>query len=242
MIGECRIIRCFHGRYAADHRAGCIVEGDAGGGGNSGIVVTQADSNPCGAAVDVGCDEIVLDALFRSVQQVDITENAVHAEHILTFHVTAIAPFQHEDRQMVGAVLQKLRYIELACGMGDLTVPDKLTVEPDIEAGGNTLKIQKCARGSGIFLVGEVVEVSAAGVLFGNIRRISGKWITDVGVLVVVVTVVLPHAGDWDAVKSGGIIADLIESILQVINTGVVPKFPTSVQKLEAIRGLAVLD
>lgn len=91
MIGECRIIRCFHGRYAADHRAGCIVEGDAGG--NGGIVVTQADSNPCGAAVDVGGDEIVLDALFRSVQQVDITENAVHAEHILIFHVAAIAPF-----------------------------------------------------------------------------------------------------------------------------------------------------
>ena len=176
------------------------------------------------------------------MQQVDITENAVHAEHILIFHVTAIAPFQHEDRQMVGAVLQKLRYIELACGMGHLTVPDKLTVEPDIEAGGNTLKIQKCARGGGIFLVGEVVEVSAAGVLFGNIRRISGERIADVGVLVVVVAVVLPHAGDRDAVKSGGIIADLIESILQVINTGVVPKFPASVQKLEAIRGLAVLD
>ena len=67
--------------------------------------------------------------------------------------------------------------------MGDLTVPDKLTVEPDVETGGNALKIQKCARGSGILLVGEVVEVSAAGVLFGNIRRISGKWITDVGVL-----------------------------------------------------------
>ena len=240
MIGECRIIRCFHGRYAADHRAGCIVEGDAGG--NGGIVVTQADSNLCGAAVDVGGNEIVLDALFRAVQQVDITENAVHAEHILIFHVTAIAPFQHEDRQMVGAVLQKLRYIELACGMGDLTVPDKLTVEPDVEAGGNALKIQKCARGSGILLVGEVVEVSAAGILFGNIRRISGERIADVGVLVVVVAVVLPHAGDRDAVKSGGIIADLIESILQVINTGVVPKFPASVQKLEAIRGLAVLD
>ena len=115
---------------------------------------------------------------------------------------------------MVGAVLQKLRYIELACGMGDLTVPDKLTVEPDVETGGNALKIQKCARGSGILLVGEVVEVSAAGILFGNIRRISGKWITDVGVLVVGLTVVLPHAGDRDAVKSGGIIADLIESIL----------------------------
>ena len=77
MIGECRIIRCFHGRYAADYCAGCIVEGDAGG--NGGIVVTQADSNPCGAAVDVGGDEIVLNALFRSVQQVDITENAVLA-------------------------------------------------------------------------------------------------------------------------------------------------------------------
>ena len=41
----------------------------------------------------------------------------VHAEHILIFHVTAIAPFQHEDRQMVGAVLQKLRYIELALSL-----------------------------------------------------------------------------------------------------------------------------
>lgn len=148
MIGECGVIRCFHGRYAADHRTGCIVEGEVGG--NGAIVVTQADSNLCGAAVDVGGDEIVLDALFRAAQQVDITENAVHAEHILIFHVTAIAPFQHEDRQMVGAVLQKLRYIELACGMGDLTVPDKLTVEPDIEAGGNALEVQKCTRGSGI--------------------------------------------------------------------------------------------
>lgn len=84
---------------------------------------------------------------------------------------------------MVGAILQKLRYVELACGMGDLTVPDKLTVEPDVEAGGNALKIQKCTRGSGIFLVGEVVEVSAAGVLFRNIRWISGERIADVGVL-----------------------------------------------------------
>ena len=109
---------------------------------------------------------------------------------------------------------KKLRYIELTGGMGHLTVPDKLTVEPDVEAGSNALKIQKCARGSGILLVGEVVEVSAAGILFGNIRRISGKWITDVGVLVVVVTVVLPHAWNRDAVKSRGIIADLIESIL----------------------------
>ena len=32
-------------------------------------------------------------------------------------------------------------------------------------------------------MVGEVVEVSAAGVLFGNIRRIRGNRITDVGVL-----------------------------------------------------------
>ena len=126
--------------------------------------------------------------------------------------------------------------------MGDLTVPDKLTVEPDIEAGGNTLKIQKCARGSGILLVGEVVEVSAAGVLFGNIRRISGERIADVGVLVVVVAVVLPYAGHRDGIESGSIIAYRVESILQVINTGVVPKFPAAVQKLEAIRGLAVLD
>ena len=84
---------------------------------------------------------------------------------------------------MVGAVLQKLRYIELACGMGDLTVPYKLTVEPDVEAGGNALEVQKCTRGSGILLVGEVVEVSAAGVLFRNIRWISGERIADVGVL-----------------------------------------------------------
>ena len=240
MVGECSVIRRFHGRYAADHRTDCIVEGDAGG--NGGIIVTQADSNLCGAAVDVGGSEIVLDALLRAVQQVDITENAVHTEHILIFHVAAIAPFQYEHGQMVGTVLQKLGHIKLAGGMGYLTVSDKLTVEPDVEAGGNALKIQKCARGNGIFLVSEVVEVSAAGVLFGNIRRISGERIADVGVLVVLVTVVLPHAGDRDAVKSGGIIANLVESILQVINTGVVPKLPAAVQELEAVRSLAVLN
>ena len=240
MVGECGIIRRFNGRYTADHCASGIVEGDAGG--NGGIVVTQAYSNLCGAAVEVGGNEIILDALFRAVQQIDITENAVHAEHILIFHVAAIAPFQHEHRQMVGAILQKLRYFEFAGGMSHLTVPDKLAVEPDVEAGSNALKIQKCARGNGIFLVSEVVEVSAAGVLFGNIRRISGERIADVGVLVVVVAVVLPHAGDRDVVKSGGIIADLVESILQVINTGVVPKLPAAIQKLEAVRGLAVLN
>ena len=49
----------------------CIRDrGDAGG--NGGIVVTQADSNLCGAAVDVGGNEIVLDALFRSVQQLSL--------------------------------------------------------------------------------------------------------------------------------------------------------------------------
>ena len=47
---------------------------------------------------------------------------------------------------MVGTVLQKLRYIELTCGMGDLTVPDKLTVEPDIEAGATPSKFRN-ARG-----------------------------------------------------------------------------------------------
>ena len=76
---------------------------------------------------------------------------------------------------MVGAVPQKLRYIELAGGMSHLTVPDKLTVEPDVEAGGNALEVQKCARGSGILLVGEVVEVSAAGILFGNIKNPRNK-------------------------------------------------------------------
>lgn len=126
--------------------------------------------------------------------------------------------------------------------MGHLTVPDKLTVEPDVEAGGNALKIQKCARGGGIFLIREVIEVSTAGILFGNIRRISGERIADVGVLVVVVTVVLPHAGDRDGIKSGGIIAYRVESIPQAINAGVVPKFPTSVQKLEAARSFTVLD
>ena len=51
---------------------------------------------------------------------------------------------------MVGAVLQKLRYIELACGMGDLTVPDKLTVEPDVEAGGNAPQNSEMRGGAGI--------------------------------------------------------------------------------------------
>ena len=66
--------------------------------------------------------------------------------------------------------------------------------------------------------------------------------IADVGVLEVVVIVALPYGGHRDGIKSGGIIAYRVESILQAINAGVLPKLPADVQKLETVQGRAVLS
>ena len=70
------------------------------------------------AFYEVGYDA----SAFDSIPVPSVWQNHGYDHHQYT---NIRYPFQHEDRQMVGAVLQKLRYIELACGMGDLTSPTK---------------------------------------------------------------------------------------------------------------------
>ena len=148
--------------------------------------------------------------LLRAAQQVNITENTVHAEHVLVFHVTAVAPFQHQYGQVVAAVLQQCGHVKFTGGVCNLAITHKLAVQPDIKTGSNTLKVQVGARGNFVLLVVKIIKISTAGVFFGHIRRVRGEGIADVGVLVVVVSVVLPYAGHRNGiiirqVTAGGI-------------------------------------
>ena len=121
--------------------------------------------------------------LLRAAQQVNITENTVHAEHVLVFHVTAVAPFQHQYGQVVAAVLQQCGHVKFTGGVCNLAITHTLAVQPDIKTGSNTLKVQVGARGNFVLLVVKIIKISTAGVFFGHIRRVRGEGIADVGVL-----------------------------------------------------------
>ena len=125
--------------------------------------------------------------------------------------------------------------------MGDLAVTQVLAVQPHIEAGVNTLKVQIGLGSIGVLTVVEVGQVGTAGVLIGDIGGIGGERIVDVGVLVTVVAVVLPDAGDGDGVPGRCVEALLVEQILEVVDALAVLELPVAVQKLKAVGVLTVL-
>ena len=148
-----------------------------------------------GLSVQAGLHEIIVDALLRAAQQIHVTEDAAHAELVLILHVAAVAPFQHQHRQQVLPLFQKSRHIELRCGMGHLAVAHVLAVDPHIEAGIHALEIQECLRRRLILMPCKSMAVGAAGILMGHIRGIQREGIPDIGVLMSVVSVHLPHGG-----------------------------------------------
>ena len=86
----------------------------------------------------------------------------------------------------------------------------------------------------------ELSYITAAGVFVGNVRGICRERIANVGVVVPVVTVVLPDAGNRDSVVVFRAKAQFIEQIGQIVNIGVVLKFPISVEQLEPVGTLTM--
>ena len=126
--------------------------------------------------------------------------------------------------------------------MGNLTVPDIFAVQPDKEAGINTFKVQ---INLGCVCVGDIFEgmnVGTAGVLMGNIGRIKGKGILDIGVLICIVTIHLPNAGNRNGIESSGIIVGRKEGIRQIVDAGIVAELPLSVKQLETVRVFTVMN
>ena len=109
-------------------------------------------------------------------------------------HIAAVTPFQNQNGQMIGAVVEQTGYIELAGRVGNLTVPHIIAVEPDIKAGSNALKVQKRTGRNFILMIDKITDVRTTGIVFRNIRRVCRERITDICILVMVVAVILPDA------------------------------------------------
>ena len=232
---------CFHclGCALGDQLTLCVIQLD--GNGDDLLGELEADPQGCFITFQVVGNEVVPDVGFRAIQDVHIPEDAGGPELILVFQVAAVAPFQNQNCQGVLTVHNLIGDIELGSGVGNLVVAQVLAVEPCVQAGVYTFKVQVSARCVLIPLVLELGDVAAAGVFVGYVRGICGEGIADVGVVVLVVTVVLPDAGYRDGVVVLSPEAQFVEQIGQVVDIGVVLEFPISVEKLEPVGAFPML-
>jgi len=126
--------------------------------------------------------------------------------------------------------------VELRGGVRDLAVADVGAVQPHVEAGVDALEDQLRGGCGGVRGVVEVADVGAAGVVLGHVGRIEGNGVADVGVLVVVVSEVLPGAGHLDHGESlrGGV-RGLPEGFGEVVDAGQVPEGPPTAEQVETV-------
>ena len=187
------------------------------------------------------CGEVIPDAVFGTLQDIYITEDAGSTELVLIFQVAAIAPLQNHNRQGVLAFSDGLSNIKLGGGVRNFTVAQECTIQPHIEAGVNTFKVQVCFRCICIAFVDKIVQICTAGILIRNIGRICGERITNVGILVPVIAMILPDAGNRNHVPGRRIIILFVEKIFKIVNALTVLKLPIVIQQLESIGMLTVL-
>ena len=192
------------------------------------------------AILQGGGDGVVGYMLHRALEEVHIAEDAAHAELVLILQIAAVAPLEHQHRQLVGAVLEVLSDVELAGAVGYLAVTHVPAIQPDVEARVNALEVQEGFGSAGVNLVIELADIGAAGILLGHIGRVEGERVLDVGVLMLIVTVHLPDAGDGDLVVIVYARIGLVEAILQVVDAVVVAEVPHATEQLEAIRAFPV--
>ena len=172
--------------------------------------------------------KIVLNSVFRTVQKIDIAENAAHTEFVLILKIASVTPFHHQNSQRIFALAEQLGHVKLTGGMGNLTVAHKATVHPHIKAGVHTLEIQVSLRSFRVLLIGKIPDISAAGVHHRNIGWIHRERITDIRVLVMVIAVILPDTRHFHLIKGSRVIAILEKFFLYIINILEIMEFPVS--------------
>ena len=137
-------------------------------------------------------DNIIPDPFHGPLQDIDIPEDAGKTELVLIFQIGSVAPFEDQDRQKVISFPQKTGHVKFRRMMGNLAVSHVSTVQPYIEAGIHPLKVQEGAGRIRVLMPCKVMQVGAAGILLGDVGRIKGKRITDVGILRSVISPQLP--------------------------------------------------
>ena len=76
-------------------------------------------------------------------EDIHVPENARKPEEILIFHIAAGAVLHHQRLHGVFAVLQLFGDLEFTVGVAHLRIADPHAVEPEVEAGGNAVEIEK---------------------------------------------------------------------------------------------------
>ena len=79
--------------------------------------------------------------ILASFKNINLSEYARKAEHVLILKVASVAPFNNNGVNGVFAVNKIIGDVNLACAMADLTVCGKSSVYEKIKTRGNTLKI-----------------------------------------------------------------------------------------------------
>ena len=120
--------------------------------------------------------------------------------------------------------------------MGHLAVANIPAVEPYIETGIYTLKVQVREWCVLVLIVVEVGHICSAWVVLWHIRWVKCKWIPDICVLVIVISVHLPYRWNRDIIKARHIIALTVEFVLKLVNAVIVAELPGSIQKLYSVR------
>ena len=166
---------------------------------------------------------------FGALQNVNIPKDTGCAELVLILQIATVAPLQDQHGQGVFTLFHLVRDVKFGGGVRHLVIAQVLAVQPCVQAGVSTFEIQ---IGSGGVLVGSVVEfgdIASAGVFVGYIRGICRERITNVRVLVLIVTVVLPDAGHRNGVEIIGVEAQRVERLSQIVDIGIVLEFPIGV-------------
>jgi hypothetical protein len=165
--------------------------------------------------------------LLSTGDQRYITKDTGHTEFILILIITPQTPLHHQNGKYIFTGFQVRSNLKFTGGMGYLTKAEEGTVQPDIEAGIDTLEIEVVSLIELLLRYLKAMNIASAGVVFlRNIREVVREGIVDICVLVPVITVVLPTAGNRNIVIAVGVKGREEEVILYLIAVRVKTKLP----------------
>ena len=114
-------------------------------------------------------------------QKVHIAKDAVIPEKVLILQITAAAPFSDKNTQGVGSRPHRRGEIEFRLQMGALRIPNRVTIQNHLSAGGYALQHQIDAGKIACIL--EIPFIDAQGIDIRYIRRIKWIRIVDIGII-----------------------------------------------------------
>ena len=121
-------------------------------------------------------DRNIGDMPFRPEEQVYLAENAAIPKHILVLEVGRGGKFDDQNLDRIGSRPQEFCHVDLAYAVRNLAVGRKAVVDPKIETGGHTLKIQiDFFAAKTPFLQKNAAAVERTRILVGHRGRLARK-------------------------------------------------------------------